>query len=170
MRRFWTLKEIEYLTENMHLPRKQIAEDLGRNVESVYGKIRDVQKYGAVTSISDVYELVIKHAYIKSDKDISRITGAPIRTVNTLKEKLFDKEKNRPYKYSTLCFYCAKATGGCSWTEINLNGKGRPENKSWRPIRFKPVEGWTAEAKEVRVQNNTTRSYKVVECPLYERG
>ncbi len=51
----------------------------------------------------------------------------------------------------TLCWDCAKATGGCSWSE-----------------KLKPVQGWVAqEAKPSSSKPYVT--YLVIECPLFER-
>ena len=47
---------------------------------------------------------------------------------------------------STLCWNCAKATGGCSWSDM-----------------LKPVDGWVAE--ENAKDNMVT--YAVMECPLF---
>ena len=53
----------------------------------------------------------------------------------------------------TLCWDCAKAVGYCSWSS-----------------EFKPVKGWTAEKKEIKVQSGTNvKSYLIYECPLFER-
>lgn len=53
----------------------------------------------------------------------------------------------------TLCWDCAKATGGCSWCD-----------------EFKPVKGWTAKKTEIKVQSgNNLKSYVVIDCPLFER-
>ena len=51
----------------------------------------------------------------------------------------------------TLCWECAKATGGCRWSNAGL-----------------PVKGWTAEF----VKANNSKffdSYHVIECPEFKR-
>lgn len=54
----------------------------------------------------------------------------------------------------TLCWSCDKAVCGCSWSR-----------------EFKPVEGWTAVRRDVRVWDRvrkvTTESYFVKDCPGY---
>lgn len=54
-----------------------------------------------------------------------------------------------------LCWTCARACGGCSWSRS-----------------FTPVNGWTAEQTELYVdrgeyETHTTVSYKITDCPLY---
>ena len=64
-------------------------------------------------------------------------------------------ETNKP---ATLCWKCAKACGGCSWSDTT----------------FTPVEGWTAikttlngaDADSRKVRN--IGSYLVIECPQYK--
>ncbi len=63
----------------------------------------------------------------------------------SMREKCIKKE--------TLCWQCAKACGGCSWS-----------NKA-----HKPVEGWTAERRDLHIQNSSVpvESYVVYDCPEY---
>lgn len=52
-----------------------------------------------------------------------------------------------------LCWICAKACGGCSWTEIDYStGKAR----------FEPISGWDA------TYNAVSGSYSIKSCPEYE--
>lgn len=62
------------------------------------------------------------------------------------------------YWRHTLCWGCARSCGLCPWS------KG-----------FQPVEGWKAE--ETKINNmaqegktRTTKSYRVIECPLFVAG
>ena len=53
----------------------------------------------------------------------------------------------------TLCWDCAKACGGCSWSDY--------EEQT-------PVPGWTAEEAQLRLNNNLfTTTFIVKECPEY---
>ena len=51
-------------------------------------------------------------------------------------------------KQPTLCWECAKATGGCQWSD-----------------RLQPVDGWEA----IQTHNQTGSSYIVTNCPLFKR-
>lgn len=54
----------------------------------------------------------------------------------------------------TLCWFCRKATGGCSWSH-----------------HFEPIEGWDAEPTLVGTQKSAggmQRSYHVKHCPEFE--
>lgn len=56
-----------------------------------------------------------------------------------------------------LCWSCAKACGGCSWSR-----KDRPE----------PVPGWTARQKVYKADGGTRTdgiTYKIIKCPEYAR-
>ena len=54
----------------------------------------------------------------------------------------------------TLCWRCIKsANNGCSWSE-----------------RFEPVEGWTAVPTKIKFCDYTDDSYRVIDCPEFERG
>jgi hypothetical protein len=56
----------------------------------------------------------------------------------------------------TLCWACAKACGGhdCPWA-----------------AELKPVRGWVAEETVRSYKDNLEiRSYRVIACPLYEKG
>lgn len=57
-----------------------------------------------------------------------------------------------------LCYFCKKATGGCSWSRF-----------------FKPVEGWTAKPTVIHhgIYNGKPRnmdSFAISECPEFEEG
>ena len=56
-------------------------------------------------------------------------------------------------KKSTLCWSCAKACGGCSWSDGS----------------FTPVEGWKAEPTKLISLGKEMDSFLVLACPLYER-
>lgn len=74
------------------------------------------------------------------------------------------KKTNRvqPKKTDTLCWKCAKAVGGCSWTRIDEEtGK----------VSFTPVKGWTAIEKIIKATHsmmNGKSAYCVLDCPEYE--
>lgn len=58
-------------------------------------------------------------------------------------------------KPQSLCWKCAKACGGCSWSDRS----------------FTPVDGWVAEPTKVRghqADGQVMDSYMVHECPLFE--
>lgn len=56
-----------------------------------------------------------------------------------------------------LCETCQKAYGGCSWTEVDENGK----------VKFEPVPGWDAKPTLKIGGGATYTSYDVKSCPLY---
>lgn len=53
---------------------------------------------------------------------------------------------------STLCWNCANAVGGCSWSQS-----------------FEPVEGWDAVPCIIRGNGIEVPSFRVLSCPLFER-
>lgn len=58
----------------------------------------------------------------------------------------------------TLCWSCKNAVPsqncGCNWSR-----------------EFKPVEGWTAERRDLKIsRGKTVESYLVVKCPKFEKG
>ena len=54
-----------------------------------------------------------------------------------------------------LCWDCAKACGGCSWSN------------HWE---HRPVPGWVAEETRVRMNNDTYEpTFLVIACPEFER-
>lgn len=61
-------------------------------------------------------------------------------------------------KPATLCWKCANACGGCSWSDGS----------------FTPVPGWKAKKMRLRVSdrkddpNRYTESYIVEECPMFD--
>lgn len=61
--------------------------------------------------------------------------------------------KRKKQSKSTLCWQCAKACGGCSWSSR----------------AHKPVTGWTAERRDLYIQNSSVpvESYVVHDCPEY---
>lgn len=78
-----------------------------------------------------------------------------------------DKRFIAPQTRPTLCWSCARACGGCSWTE---------RDPVTHAIRFEPVKGWEAEKTTINGSKSehgekcyryTTDSYRVVRCPLY---
>lgn len=58
----------------------------------------------------------------------------------------------------SLCWSCANATGGCSWTARD------PEPDK---IMFKPVEGWEARESTFKGYRYECGSYHVMKCPQY---
>ena len=60
----------------------------------------------------------------------------------------------KPSKH-TLCWDCAKAVGGCSWSDHD---------------RHTPVDGWTAEERYLRIDcKGGCMTYVVRECPEFVR-
>ena len=58
-----------------------------------------------------------------------------------------------PRMTEQLCWSCAKACGGCSWSR-----KTKPE----------PVPGWTAEPRTIKMASITlVPSYAITDCPEY---
>ncbi len=159
----WTAEELNILQQNMGLPAKKLSEMLGRTTSAIYWKIARLKNCKKEGVTQDVKELVYKHAYIKSDEWIADLTGFPVYVVKGIREKGFNKKKDRPYVYQTLCIYCKNATGGCSWSRS-----------------FKPVNGWAAIEKTINYHRGKSKndgknakremSYAVKECPEYRRG
>lgn len=52
-------------------------------------------------------------------------------------------------KAKSKCWDCKNFCGGCSWSK-----------------EFKPIDGWTADF----VGTKSTKGYKVIDCPLFEKG
>lgn len=61
---------------------------------------------------------------------------------------------------SNICFDCQRATGGCSWSEIDPN-TGKP--------RFVPVPGWEAELVVRKSGKKTDVTWQITGCPLFIR-
>jgi hypothetical protein len=66
--------------------------------------------------------------------------------------------RGKTTEQGNICFDCAHACGGCSWS-----------------ARFEPVPGWTAEPVKIRYYNTHegpkfTRTYRITACPQFERG
>lgn len=62
--------------------------------------------------------------------------------------------------FTSLCWECANAYGGCSWTGRDETGK----------VMFQPVEGWDAIETTVSLGGRRTeKSYKVISCPEFLR-
>lgn len=59
---------------------------------------------------------------------------------------------------SNICFDCKKAYGGCSWTELDKNGR----------VRFEPVPGWTAKEITIRFDKRKEKTWHITKCPLFE--
>lgn len=70
----------------------------------------------------------------------------------TVREKLGMQRVN-----TNICFECANACGGCSWSRD-----------------FEPVEGWTATPTKVKVcyvrKKVWEDTYKIDDCPEFVRG
>lgn len=59
----------------------------------------------------------------------------------------------RAEEKKTICWTCANACGGCSWSD------------HWK---HRPVPGWKAEKALLRVnRGEMVESYSVIECPEY---
>ena len=63
--------------------------------------------------------------------------------------------RSKGIRSDTLCWDCEKAVGGsdCPWAN-----------------KLKPVEGWDAISTILNSGNKKTRSYQVLNCPLFKRG
>lgn len=57
-------------------------------------------------------------------------------------------------KPQTICWDCANACGGCSWSD------------HWQ---HSPVDGWTAIRSDITGKDVTVESYIVLDCPEFER-
>ena len=65
-------------------------------------------------------------------------------------------KKKPALKNETLCWDCKNACGGCSWSRT-----------------FTPVKGWVAEPTKLKGSHEYSAiidSYKIFECPEFERG
>lgn len=60
---------------------------------------------------------------------------------------------------ANICFYCKKAVGKCSWSEVD------PKTKQ---IRYEPVPGWTAEPTIQKKGKTRTPTYSIKACPEFE--
>lgn len=56
-----------------------------------------------------------------------------------------------------ICFDCKNACGGCSWTEVD-------QSKKEKPIRFQPVDGWTATP---IINGGEITGYHITACPEF---
>ena len=67
-------------------------------------------------------------------------------------------------KSMTLCWKCANACGGCSWTE---------RDKKTGKVRFQPVEGWKAVPENLKNNGGSgpkvIKSFRVIFCPMFRR-
>lgn len=68
-----------------------------------------------------------------------------------------DKRFIAPQTRPTLCWSCARACGGCSWTE---------RDPVTHAIRFEPVKGWKAE--KTTINGSEKRARREV-LPLHDR-
>ena len=58
------------------------------------------------------------------------------------------------WRKETLCWYCDKAGGNCSWS-----------------AKFQPVDGWNAIPTRIQTRDNPkgyVESYRVLDCPEFE--
>lgn len=72
-----------------------------------------------------------------------------------------DKNPNK----TNICFDCARACGGCPWSEID------PETGK---VRFEPVPGWTATPTTIKNWHSSDGStvaetYHITACPLFTK-
>lgn len=118
-----------------------------------------VTSYAAFKRMTDetrAQYLAERRALGMRDRDIFKEAGFSARDRERAYKYLAYRQQysaERPRQCSTLCWDCSRALGGCSWS-----------------LRFEPVEGWIAEATQIR--NNTgyyTKSYRVISCPLFKR-
>ena len=68
------------------------------------------------------------------------------------------KQHIKKTKKGQLCWDCANACSGCSWSR-----------------NFTPVQGWIAESttivfKHPNGNEHETKTYKIIECPEYRKG
>ena len=69
-----------------------------------------------------------------------------------------EAERRKCVSQANICFSCANACGGCSWTGTDEKGR----------LRWEPVPGWTAKKVIMRLGNHkTTETYHITACPLY---
>ena len=61
--------------------------------------------------------------------------------------------KERRLEYGQPCWNCAKACGGCLWSDEDL-----------------PVVGWIAEKTMVKDEEGQFSSYNIKKCPEFVRG
>lgn len=63
-----------------------------------------------------------------------------------------------PSQDGTLCWHCANACGGCSWSGRDERGK----------LMYQPVEGWTAIPMDINNdRTHVEQSYMVIDCPEF---
>lgn len=74
--------------------------------------------------------------------------------INDVIRSRLGKRKETNHR-ANICFDCARACGGCSWS-----------------ARFEPVPGWTAEPVQIKYYNKSdgplfTDTYSITACPLF---
>lgn len=166
---WWSKEMTKYLIDNKNRNRIEIAEEMtelfGRAISAQLVRNRlsrmGLSRKPEGEDQRDIAEMVLKWCYIKTDRQIAYYTGVNDSTVRRIRETMFDKEKNRPVRYTTLCWYCAMSVGKCEWSCV-----GRRDG-----LQFMPVEGWVAVPRHIPgMESVGTLSYSVRECPKYERG
>jgi len=97
----------------------------------------------------------------RSDKEIAKALRCSRTAVS-----LWRQRNHLPSNYdpdqsdSSICFDCANAVGGCSWSR---------RDEATGEIKFEPVPGWTAQ-EVCRYDDNRkqyTKSWRITACPLF---
>ena len=77
-----------------------------------------------------------------------------IVVANSISAPFAEKNKGGLIMAEQLCWSCSKACGGsdCPWAN-----------------KLQPVEGWTAKPSIVMSNYHQINTYRIIECPLYEK-
>jgi len=87
--------------------------------------------------------------------EVARVLGISPINVSNICKRYNIKFAHSPHNQTrTICWGCANAYSGCSWSK-----------------NFKPVEGWKAKKTTVNLGGRgNEESYMVYECPMFKEG
>jgi len=154
------------LIKNLCEKEKLTTQEISKKLELSEAIIRSVvKKFGLENLIKDrVYtaeiiteenaEKVRKLTYL-TKSEVARVLGISPTNVNNICKRYNIKFAHSSCNQtSTLCWGCANAYSGCSWSRD-----------------FKPVDGWDAKKTKIETHNRGyTDSYIVYKCPMFKEG
>ena len=118
------------------------------------------------TQLSKPVRCVDTGEVFASVKDAAEALGIPHAHISGVCKGTRATTYGHRFEYSSgiistsLCWECANAYGGCSWTGIDETGK----------VMFQPVEGWDAVETTISLGGRRMdKSYKVISCPEFLR-
>jgi len=150
---------IKKMCKNGQLTYKELAQKTNENEQTIRKTVKNhkleylIAKGDCCKVSTEENACKVKALKHLKKSEIAKTLGLSYQNVTDIC-KTYNIKVKSSQRIDTLCWKCANACGGCSWSD-----------------KFKPVQDWNVTPTKLYVtKNKKTNSYIVHECPCFKEG